>query len=98
MPLTPMCLRVESPDGGAEEYRIWEEDVEVRQLPHSRDEDPGWHRLTPGELTSHVNNNSVVAQWLMRRLGWRRLLRACVADQNLYFTNVAENTSGHHAA
>jgi hypothetical protein len=34
----------------------------------------------------------------MRRLGWRRLLRACVADQNLYFINEAQSVSGQGAA
>jgi hypothetical protein len=98
MALTAMCLRVESPDGCAEEYRIGEGEVEVRQLQHRIEEERGWHRLTPGELTAHVNRNTVVAQWLMRRLGWRRLLRACVADQNLYFINEARSASGHSAA
>jgi hypothetical protein len=96
MALTPMCLRLESPDGYAEEYRIGEEEVQVRQLQYPIER--GWHRLSPGELTAHVNRNTVVAQWLMRRLGWRRLLRACVADQNLYFNNEAQNNSGHSAA
>lgn len=100
MALTPMCLRLESPDGGAEEYRLWEGEVEVRQLQHTieQEEDWEWHRLTPGELTAHVNRNTVVAQWLMRRLGWRRLLRACVDDQTLSFINEAQKASGHRAA
>jgi len=98
MALTAMCLRIESPDGCAEEYRIGEGEVEVRQLQHPIEEERRWHRLTPGELTAHVNRNTVVAQWLMRRLGWRRLLRACVADQNLYFINEAQSLSGQNAA
>ena len=85
MALTAMCLRVESPEGCAEEYRIGEGEVEVRQLQHPIEEERRWHRLTPGELTAHVNRNTVVAQWLMRRLGRRRLLRACVADQNSHY-------------
>ena len=55
MELTPMCLRLESPDGCLEEYRICEGEVEVRQLEHPLEEERGWHQLTPGELTAHVN-------------------------------------------
>jgi hypothetical protein len=98
MELTPMCLRLESPDGCAEEYRIWEGEVEVRQLQHPLEEARGWHQLTPRELTAHVNRNTIVAQWLMCRLGWQRLLRACVADQNLYFISDAQSASGQSAA
>src|SRR5690242_38920 len=74
-------LPLESSDGSsAEEYRIDKGGkVEVRTL------DPGgqrigsvWCRLTPGQLSSHVERNTVVAQWLEHRLGWRRLLQACV--------------------
>jgi hypothetical protein len=97
MALTPMYLRLESLDGCTEEYRIWEGEVEVREQ-HPVEEERGWHRLTPEELTSHVNRNTVVAQWLMRRLGWRRLLRACVADHNLYFVKEAQSASDHSAA
>ena len=93
-----MCLRLESLDGCTEEYRIGEGEVEVRQLQHPLEEEHGWRQLTPGELTAHVNRNTVVAQWLMRRFGWQRLLRACVADQNLYFINDAQSASGQSAA
>jgi hypothetical protein len=77
-------LRLESSDRfPAEEYRIDDDGkVEVRTL------DPGdqsiwsvWWRLTPGQLSSHVERNTVVAQWLERRLGWRRLLPACVGQE-----------------
>ncbi len=49
-------------------------------------------RLTPEQLSIHVERNTVVAQWLERRLGWRRLLQACV-DQGPSMGEVAENTN-----
>jgi hypothetical protein len=82
MALTPMCLRLESSDGRAHEFRIREGIIEVRE--QAGDNDEAWQRVTPEQLTDHVNRNTVLAQWLMRRLGWRRLLRACVADWELY--------------
>jgi hypothetical protein len=88
MTLIPMSLRLEAPDG-IEEYRIRDGEVEVRQLEHPVEEDRIWYRLTPRELTAHVKSNSVVAQWLKHRIGWRRLLRACLADKNLFPEEVA---------
>jgi hypothetical protein len=81
MTLIPMTLRLEARDGSAsEEYRIYDGEIEVRELQPTED-DWDWHRLTPEQLSDHVKRNTVVAQWLNQRLGWRRLLRACVADQ-----------------
>jgi hypothetical protein len=40
-----------------------------------------WRTLTPGKLSEHVEQNTVVAQWLEHRMGWRRLLLACVGEQ-----------------
>ena len=80
MELMPMCLRLERSDGTpAEEYRIFDGAIECRQIEDSCD----WHRLSAEQLTDHVNRKTVVANWLTHRLGWRRLLRACVADQHL---------------
>jgi hypothetical protein len=90
MALTPMCLRVEEPDGHSiAEYRIRDEAVEVRQLPLIEDEWE-WHRLTAEELATHVSRNTAVAQWLMRRLGWRRLLRACIPEQTPQHFDIVE--------
>ena len=88
MSLIPMSLRLEAGDGSAvEEYRIHDGDVEVRKLRQPVEEirhGVVWHRLTAGQLSSHVYGNTVVAQWLQRRLGWRRLLQACVDQQDQY--------------
>jgi hypothetical protein len=94
MSLGSMRLRLESGDGSpAKEYRIEDGNVEVRTL------DPGggsvrrtgsvWSRLTSEQLSNHVEHNTVVAQWLERRLGWRRLLQACVGQPSIW--KVAEH-------
>ena len=93
MALTSMCLRVEEPDGRTvAEYRIRDEAVEFRKLPLIEDRWE-WHRLTAEELANHVNRKTVVAQWLMRRLGWRRLLRACVHEQTLQYFDMVDSIS-----
>lgn len=92
MTLIPISLRLEAPDG-IEEYRIRAGEVEVRQLQHPVEEDRVWCRLTPEELSAHVKRNTVVAKWLTHRMGWRRLLRACVGDQNLFPYEQAETTT-----
>ena len=94
-------LRLEAADGSAiKEYRIDDGNVEVRSL-HSRSvyEPPesSWHRLTPQELGTHVERNTAVAQWLERRLGWRRLLQACVS-QEPHDWRPAEDYVDRHAA
>ena len=82
-----MRLLLESGNGSpAREYRIEDGNVEVRTL----DADGGsvrstgsvWWRLTREQLRTHVEHNTVVAWWLERRLGWRRLLQACVVAEN----------------
>src|SRR4051812_17358427 len=97
MATLPMHLRLEAADG-IEEYRVHNGDVEVRQLQYPIEEDRVWYRLTAEELKRHVDRNTVVAQWLIRRLGWHRLLRACVAEQNLYHLDEAESTANRRAA
>ena len=98
MALTPTCLRVEESDGRTvAEYRIRDEAVEVRKLPLLED-GWEWHQLTAEELANHVSRKTVVAQWLMRRLGWRRLLRACVHQQTLQYFDMVESTINRHAA
>lgn len=88
-------LLVESDDGSpAREYRIAGEKVEVRIFPlegglATRAESL-FRQLTPEQLSTHVERNTVVAKWLERRLGWRRLLRACVGEA--LFTRPTEGT------
>lgn len=100
MALTPTHLRLETPDGRAQEYRIRDGEIETRQPYHDdRTEDNReWHRLTPEQLTDHVNRSTVVAQWLERRLGWQRLLRVCVGNQYLYCVESPKNTADRRAA
>jgi hypothetical protein len=99
MELTPTCLRVEDPDGRTvAEYRIRDEEVEVRHLPLSTDDEDEWYQLTAGDLTSHVSRNTAVAQWLTRRLGWRRLLRLCVDRQSLCLLDMAEKRADRRPA
>jgi len=98
----PMSLRLEAADGCAgEEYRIYDGDVEVRNLP-SRHEGAGrngaWHRLTPGQLSTHVQRNTVVAQWLQRRLGWQRLLQKCVDLESANDATLAESAQDRYPA
>jgi hypothetical protein len=97
MATLPMHFRLEAADW-IEEYRIHNGDVEVRQLQYPIEEDRVWYRLTAEDLKGHVDRNTVVAQWLKHRMGWRPLLRACVAEQNLYDLDRAESTADRRAA
>ena len=97
MAIVPMHFRLEA-TGGIEEYRIHNGDVEVRQLQYPIEEDRVWYRLTAEELKRHVDRNTVVAQWLKRRMGWRPLLRACVAEQNLYHLDNEAHAADQRAA
>ena len=96
MSLGNVRLRLESGDGSpAKEYRIEDGEVEVRTLDPEggsvRRTGSVWWRLTPEQLSIHVERNTVVAQWMERRLGWRRLLQACVGQEPSMW-KVAENT------
>ena len=74
-------LHIASTNGlDEEEYRICNGRVEVADLGQDRTTRAArvWRRLTPAQLSLHVERNTLVAQWLERRLGWRRLLRACL--------------------
>ena len=80
-------LRLEAGDGSPiTEYSIDNGTVAVRtvDLNHGsdqdQDQDSGWEELTPEQLRFHVERHTVVAEWLKRRMGWRRLLRECVRD------------------
>lgn len=90
-------FRLDSIDGSlAKEYRVKDGSVEVRTLDpeggSDRHTEDGWWRLTPEQLSIHVERNSVVAQWLEHRLGWRRLLQACVGQEPAVWES-DENTS-----
>jgi len=99
MALMPMNLRLEA-ESGVEEYRIYEGSIEVRKLHRTgegRSEDD-WQRLSHIDLSAHVNENTVVAQWLRKRIGWQRLLRLCVRPETLEEFGIAENTLDRYAA
>jgi hypothetical protein len=91
---TAMRLRLEAQNGSdIEEYRVDHGRVEVRS---GRSVGPDelcetyWRPLTPQQLRTHVERNTVVAQWLERRLGWRPLLRACVNHEPLAWRTVPD--------
>jgi hypothetical protein len=83
-------LRIDPGDGSAVvDYRIENGFVEKRTLEAlsgTTGTENAWHRLTPEELGSHVLADTIVARWLSRRMGVRRLIRACTeqfsADNN----------------
>jgi hypothetical protein len=84
MPLKSARLRIENDGAAPREYRVVEGQIEVRRLSTSGEEraksPPVWHRLTPEQLSIHVDRNTVVARWLEHRIGWRNLLRACTGQ------------------
>lgn len=95
MALMPTTLRLEVASG-AEEYRIWEGAVEVRTLARPSEQlfdEPlstyGWRRLDHDDLTRHVKDNTVVAQWLRHRIGWQRLVQLCTDPETLEVFGVA---------
>jgi hypothetical protein len=99
MTLTPMSLRVEDENGRTvAEYRIRGEEVEVRHLPLLTDDENEWYRLTAEDLTSHVSRNTAVAQWLTRRLGWKRLLRACIREESIHYLDMLDVPAERRAA
>jgi hypothetical protein len=96
-----MRLRLEAENGtAATEYRIDDGNVEVRNLhpPGSHDSaENSWQRLTPEQLSTQVEHNTVVAQWLERRLGWRRLVQAC-SNQETQHWRTADDDADRQAA
>jgi hypothetical protein len=69
------------------DYRIEDGFVESRTL--NRDEarsavaiEKQWQRLTPEQLASRVTTDRTVANWLLRRMGVHRLVRACSQDSS----------------
>ena len=97
MPRTHVPLRLEAQQGSEiEEYRVRDGRVEVRSLRPPRlhdlnDGDSGWLQLTAQQLSAHVERSTVVAQWLERRLGWRRLLQACVGQEPTVWASSTED-------
>lgn len=82
-------LRLEPCDGSpVVDYRIEDGHVESRILrgatgtATATEKHWHWHRLTPEQLSSHVMSNTVVARWLIGRLGVRPLVRACTPSAN----------------
>ena len=80
-------LRVDPYDGSPVlDYRIEDDHVESRILDPRTEiataTEKHWQRLTPEQLSSHVMSNTVVARWLVRRLGVHPLIRACTPSAN----------------
>ena len=98
MALTAAQLRIESFDGACEEFRILDGNVEARQHKHDSPEHHEWHRLAPEQIADHVNRNTIVAQWLMRRLGWRQLLRASLRKESVHYLELLGNTPERRVA
>jgi hypothetical protein len=74
-------LRVEPSDGSpVRDYRILAGVVETRILDAAGKTDPrtgsSWYPLSADEIAGHVRRNSVVAQWLLVRLGQSALVQA----------------------
>ena len=100
MALMPMNLRLEAMDGsGFEEYRIYEGAIEMRKMCSYEDpSEDSWERVTHAQLAAHVKDDTVVAQWLRKRIGWQRLLLACTNPQTLEEFGIADNTLDRYAA
>ena len=108
MALMPVNLRLEAADGSeCEEYRIQDGDIEVRTVRRSGEYGPSrrsqfdnddWQRLTAPQLANHVQRNTVVAQWLQHRIGWRRLILACTDQQTRDNFGIAESVNDRYAA
>jgi|SRR6185312_4830268 hypothetical protein len=88
----PITLLLQNVDGSAtEEYRVIGGEIQIRELsPNRLDKNSKWRILNSEELIAHVEKNTIVSQWLRQRLGWRGLLRACVADQRGLYGDAAE--------
>ena|SRR5262249_38368174 len=97
----PMNLRLEAPDGsGGEEYRIRDDEIESRTVTSAGyfQSDDDWQPLSSGELAHHVQRNTVVAQWLRHRIGWRRLLLKCTDQDTLQRLGVTQSVNDRFAA
>jgi hypothetical protein len=63
------------------EYRIHDGKVEARDLDTGRVREEDWTEVSSEQLSTHVLRNTVIARWLERNMGWRRLLWACVGEE-----------------
>jgi hypothetical protein len=82
-------LRLESPVSlAAREYRLHDGRVETRRQEADMAHAPEsyWQQLTPQQLSDHVRHSTVVSYWLQCRVGWRRLLQMCVAEDPYEWT------------
>ena len=79
-------LRIDHGDGSCvADYRIENGYVESRTLEtggESGTTEKRWQRLTPEQVSSHVMADTVVGQWLRRRMGAHKLIRACTQSSN----------------
>jgi hypothetical protein len=80
-------FRIDPGDGSPiAEYRIGDDWVESRIFEAAAEcgTTPGqkWQRLTPEQLSCHAMEGTVVAQWLRKRMGLHRLVRACSSSAN----------------
>lgn len=76
-------LRIDPGDGSPiVDYRIENDHVDCRVADAAADGElePQWQRLTPEQITAHVMADTVVARWLLRRMGLYQLMRACGPD------------------
>jgi hypothetical protein len=80
MPIRAQLILQPTQGYPAKAYRIQDGNIEVRSLDAGSDEGSGWWRLSPQQISTHVERNTVVARWLESRMGWRRLLQACVGQ------------------
>lgn len=81
------------------EYRVEENRIECRVVelgPETSDIEKPWKTVSSDELSSHVKSGTVVAHWLQRRIGYRRLLRTCTLDSS--FANETPDRSYPKAA
>jgi hypothetical protein len=88
-------LRIDPGEGSpAMDYRIEDGFVEKRLVESGSDasSEDGWRRLTPEELSAHVITDTVVAHWLSRRMGVRRLIRACNQPYSSFANEVQERS------
>jgi hypothetical protein len=94
-----MNLRLEA-SSGSEEYRIYQGAIEVRKLQRFGEgpSEGEWHQLSHEDIAAHVHENTAVAQWLRKRIGWQRLLRLCAKPETLEEFGIAENTLDPYAA
>ena len=91
MPTKAQLILQPTEDYPAKAYRIQDGNVEVRNLDSGPDSESGWWRLSPQQISTHVERNTVVARWLERRMGWRRLLQACVGQDASEMTSACRS-------